>query len=315
MNIKALRLFRQTVLRGSLGAAAEAMNTSQPAASRLIAQLEHELRIALFERSGRRLSLTPDGEQFFREAEHIVAGIDEIPAIAGAIRDHARRRFRVMSAARIAQGLVAPALTRMRDAHPDIAMQIDLYSRTELEKRLGIGVYDVGIISLPVKTSLLDIRAVELVRVRAEALMHEAHPLAEHDVVTAADLAGQPLLGLCPGQIWRDHIDLFLKAGGVDCEHIVQTSSSLIACQMARDGAGVSIFDRLCAPAIDMTGAVMCPLWPERWLSFGYVYNEQDGPSAETDILVDTMQDVIEAMRAKSPAHAASIVPAGPHAG
>ncbi|MES1937389.1 LysR family transcriptional regulator [Salinisphaera hydrothermalis] len=308
MNIKALRLFRQTVIRGSLGAAAEAMNTSQPAASRLIAQLEHELRLTLFERSGRRLMLTEDGQQFFREAEHIVSGLDEIPAIADTIRDKGSRRFRVMSAARIAQGLVAPALTRMRAQHPEIAMQIDLYSRTELEKRLGVGVYDLGVISLPVSTSLLDIRSVELVRVRAEAMMHADHPLAAKEEITAHDLAGEPLLGLNPGQIWRDHVDLFLKAGGVDSEHIVQTSSSLIACQMARDGAGIAIFDRLCAPAIDMRGAVMRPLAPERWLSFGYVYSERDGPSAETELLVATMRDVVEAMRARGPSYRASIV-------
>lgn len=308
MNIKALRLFRQTVIRGSLGAAAEAMHTSQPAASRLIAQLEHELRLTLFERTARRLMLTEDGRQFFREAEHIVSGLDEIPAIADTIRDRSQRRFRVMSAARIAQGLVAPALTRMRAEHPEIAMQIDLYPRTELEKRLGVGVYDLGVISLPVTTSLLEIRSVELVRVRAEVMMHADHPLAARREITAKDLAGHSLLGLCPGQIWRDHVDLFLKAGGVDSEHVVQTSSSLIACQMARDGAGVAFLDRLCAPAIDMQGAVMRPLAPERWLSFGYVYSERDGPSRETMLLVDYMRDVIRTCRERGTEYRESVV-------
>lgn len=309
MNIKALRLFRQIVIQGSLAAAARSLHISQPAASRLIAQLESEIRINLFHRSRRRLLLTEEGERFFREAEHIVAGLDEIPTIAQAIRGRRSRQFRVLTAARIGQGIVAPALVRMRREHPEMEIQVDVYSRTQLEKQLGVGVYDLGVISLPVAHSLLEITASPLVKVRAEAIMQASHPLADRERITAEDLANEPMLGLGPGQIWRDHVDNFLSAGGVDAHHIVQCSSSLLACQMARDGAGISVLDRLCAPSIDMTGAVMRPLSPERWLSFGYVHSTRDGLSPAAEQFVACMQDVIADIRARSRADYDAIIP------
>lgn len=310
MNIKALRLFRQIVIQGSLAAAARALHISQPAASRLIAQLENEIHIHLFHRSKRRLLLTDEGERFFREAEHIVAGLDEIPAIAEAIRGRRARQFRVLTAARIGQGIVAPALVKMRQAHPDMEIRVDVYSRTQLEQQLGVGVYDLGVISLPVAHSLLDITAIPLVKVRAEAIMQASHPLAAQNQVTAEDLANEPMLGLGPGQVWRDHVDNFLSAGGVDARHIVQSSSSLLACQMARDGAGISVLDRLCAPSIDMTGAVMRPLAPERWLSFGYVHSTRDGLSPAAEQFVACMHEVIAEIRTRSPADHDAIIPA-----
>jgi len=309
MNIKALRLFRQIVIQGSLSAAARSLHISQPAASRLVAQLEAEVRIALFHRSHRRLLLTEEGERFFREAEHIVSGLDEIPRIASAIRERRAQRFRILTAARIGQGLVAPALVRMRALHPDMEIQVDVYSRTALEKQLGVGVYDMGVISLPVAHSLLEIVATPLVNVRAEAIMAADHPLASQASVSAQDLAAQPLLGLGRGQVWRDHIDNFLQSGGVEAHHQVQSSSSLLACQMARDGAGVAVLDRLCAPSIDMTGAVMRPLAPARWVSFGYVHTERDGLSQAARIFVACMREAIAEIRARSAADHASIVP------
>ncbi|KAA0018710.1 LysR family transcriptional regulator [Salinicola corii] len=309
MNIKALRLFRQIVIQGSLASAARELHISQPAASRLITQLEAEIHITLFHRSRRRLLLTDDGERFFREAEHIVAGLDEIPKITSNIRDRREQQFRVLAAARVGQGIVSPALVRMRRLHPEMQIHVDLYSRRQLEKRLGVGIYDLGVISLPVAHSLLKIEAVPLVKVRAEAIMSADHPLAAKAYVTAEDLANQPMLGLVPGQVWRDHVDNFLKAGGVDVDHIVQSSSSLLTCQMARDGAGIAVLDRLCAPSIDMAGAVMRPLYPERWLSFGYVYGERTGLSSTSKEFVDCMRDAIESIRAQSPVDSEAIIP------
>lgn len=78
---------------------------------------------------------------------------------------------------------------------------------------------------------------------------------------------------------------------------------------MARDGAGVAVLDRLCAPSIDMTGAVMHPLAPERWVSFGYVHTERDGLSQAARIFVACMREAIAEIRARSAADHASIVP------
>ena len=63
MDLKRLRTFVAVAEHGTVSKAAEVLNITQPALSRQIGSLEHEFGFELFERSGRRLLLTPRGEQ------------------------------------------------------------------------------------------------------------------------------------------------------------------------------------------------------------------------------------------------------------
>lgn len=308
MNVRGLRLFRLVVTTGSLSAAAESLSLSTSAASRLIALLEAELRLQLFHRTRRRLTLTAQGEVFYREAEHILAGFDEIPRIAGDIRSGAQSQLRLVTGPRIGQGLLAPALGLFRKAHPEIRVSVDMQSRFGIEGIVGTRVYDLGIISLPVAHPLVDIENRGLFRVRVEAVLPECHPLAAKASVTAKDLAAEPLLGLWPGQRWRKQIDDFFGSGGVRPRYAVETRSSLMACQLAREGAGVALLDRVCAQAIDLRGLAMRPLEPERWMLFGYVHQARQPLGASALAFLDCVRAVLERFRAQSAENAASVV-------
>ncbi|MBX3661922.1 MAG: LysR family transcriptional regulator [Burkholderiales bacterium] len=308
MNVRGLRLFRLVVTTGSLSAAAESLSLSTSAASRLIALLEAELRLQLFHRTRRRLTLTAQGEVFYREAEHILAGFDEIPRIAGDIRSGAQSQLRLVTGPRIGQGLLAPALGLFRKAHPEIRVSVDMQSRFGIEGIVGTRVYDLGIISLPVAHPLVDIENRGLFRVRVEAVLPERHPLAAKASVTAKDLAAEPLLGLWPGQRWRKQIDDFFGSGGVRPRYAVETRSSLMACQLAREGAGVALLDRVCAQAIDLRGLAMRPLEPERWMLFGYVHQARQPLGANALAFLDCVRAVLERFREQSAENAASVV-------
>ena len=200
--------------QGSLAAAAETMSISPPAASRLIALLEAEVRLQLFHRSRRRLQLTAQGQAFYREAEHILAGFDEIPRIAAAIRTEARGRLRLVTAPRIGRGIVSPALALFCRENPGIRASVDEQSRFGIEAQMGTRLYDLGIISLPVSHPFVEIENHPLFQVRMEAVLPAEHRLAAKPSLTAADLASEPLLGLWPGQPWRQQVDDFLRSGG-----------------------------------------------------------------------------------------------------
>jgi DNA-binding transcriptional LysR family regulator len=308
MNIRALRLFRLVVSAGSLSAAADSMNLSTPAASRLIAILETETRLQLFHRTRRRLTLTQQGELFYREAEHILSGFEEIPRIAADIRSRSQSQLRLVTGPRIGQSLLSPALALFRRAHPEIRVSVDMQSRFGMDGSVGTRLYDLGIISLPVSHPLVEIENHPLFRVRVEAVLPEGHRLASQRKVTAQDLAAEPLLGLWPGQRWRKQVDDFFGSGGVRPHYAVETRSSLMACQLARDGVGVALLDRVCAQAIDLRGLVMRPLEPERWILFGYVYQARQPLGANAQAFLGCVRDVLERFRAQGAENADSIV-------
>jgi len=309
VNIRALRLFHLVVARGSLSAAAEAMSLSPPAASRLITLLEAELRLPLFSRSRRRLTLTSQGEAFYQEAEHILAGFEEIPDIAAEIRTHAEGRLRLVTAPRIGQGIVSPALALFRREHPGIRISVDVESRLGIEARMGTRLFDLGIISLPVSHPQVEILNRPLFRVRMEAVLPASHALAAKAELSAADLADEPLLSLWPGQPWRQQVDDFFRSGGIRPDVAIETRSSLMACQLVRDGAGIAILDRICAQAIDLAGIAIRPLVPERWILFGYIHPTQRPPAANAIAFLDCLRRGIDTFRGRSTENADAVVP------
>lgn len=309
MNIKALKAFRLIVVNGSLAAAAKSLHLSQPAVSRLISLLEHETKLQLFYRTRRRLTLTPEGEAFYRQAEHLLAGFDEIPRIINDIKAKTGGHFRLVTAPRIGQGLVSPTLALMQRESPGVRCIVDIQSRFDLENSIGTRRYDIGIVSLPVSHSLIDIDNKPLLRVRAEALLPEDHPLASKAVLTAADLAPYPMLGLWPNQIWRQQVDDFFRSGGAVPTYTVETRSSLMACQMVRDGAGIAVLDRICAQAIDLNGLTLRPIEPARWISFGYIHQRGSTLSAHALHFLDCLNRVVAKLRVRGAEYENSIIP------
>jgi DNA-binding transcriptional LysR family regulator len=308
VNIKALRAFRLIVIEGSLAAAARRMNLSASAVSRLISLLETELKLALFHRTRRSLALTREGEAFYRDCQRILAGFEELPRIAANIRSMSPDQFRIVTAPRIAHGLVSPALTLMHEHHPQVTCSVDLQPRYDLETRVGTRQFDIGLVSLPVLHSLVEIESCPLFRVRAEALLPETHELADRAELSAEELAAEPLIGPWPGQIWRHMMDDFFQSGGTFANYAIETRSSHMACQLVRDGAGITILDRLSAQAVDLTGIAIRPLVPERWTVFGYVYPVGARPNENSIAFLECLREVIGRFRSRDPENEMAVV-------
>lgn len=308
MNFKSLRAFRLVVTQGSLAAAAQALNLSQPAVSRLIALLEEETRLRLFDRTRRRLILSEAGETFYRETRHILDGIDELPHIAQTVRAGANRPFRLVTGPRVGSALVAPALAMMRRAHPGVKCVVDVLSRFELENRSGIARYDLGVAALPVTHALLPIENRAICRARMEAVMAADHPLAGKAVVTAADLSRQPIIGMLPNMFGRQQADEFFRSEGVVPSYVVETTSSFMACQMARDGAGIALMDRLSIAMIDPAGMAVRPIDPPHWLSYGYIYHTGQVLGAEAETFLACLRAYLEEFRGRGGAEADAVI-------
>lgn len=306
MNLKALRAFQLIVEGGSLTAASKSLGLSQPAVSRLVALLEEELDLLLFNRSGRALRVTEQGAAFYVATRHILAGLAEIPSIAKDIQA-SDKQLKLVTTPRIAQGLISPAIERLRQANPKLKSTVDVLSRFDLDNLVGLRRFDLAIASLPVSHALVELENHPLFRVRLEAVMRADHPLAGKAHVTAADLADVNLVGLWEDQLWRQQMNEFMRFNGKIGHYVVETRSSLMACQLAIDGAGIAVFDRLSARGLDLSGVVMRPLEPERWITFGYVRHSDQKPSEMAGALIKCLRETLREFRKMSAENAASV--------
>ena len=77
MEMKQLKYFVEVARREHISDAALELNIAQSAISRQIAQLEKELNVTLFKRSGRNIILTAEGKQLLSEATQILDQLDK----------------------------------------------------------------------------------------------------------------------------------------------------------------------------------------------------------------------------------------------
>ncbi|CUJ97910.1 HTH-type transcriptional regulator GltC [Ruegeria denitrificans] len=270
MNIKALRAFRATLSEGSLVAASEILHRSQPAVSRLITGLEAELKLTLFDRSGRNLTPTPEGLAFYKEAGRILDNLDEVPRIAAEIKAGRTETLRIVTMPRIAQSLSAPAVARFMTENPDTNVSLDVRARREAGKWLAGREYDIGIGALPVDHP--GIVTKPLLRVRAQAVLPANHPLSSRDHLTADELATEPVIRLMHGLLLRDQLDDIFRSAGVTPTQTCEVAASQLACALVAEGAGVTIADELVAAQTTTGNLALVPMIPERWMTFGLLY-------------------------------------------
>ena len=86
MNLRHLRTFTAIVDAGGIHRAAGRLNLTQPAASRHIQALEAELGVLLFDRIGRRLHLTSEGEDMLRRSRRLQTEAESLTERASALR-------------------------------------------------------------------------------------------------------------------------------------------------------------------------------------------------------------------------------------
>jgi len=106
-----MRTFVEIVDRGSLTAAAESLDRSQPSVVRSLAALEKHLGALLLRRTTRRMSLTPEGQDYLERCRRILADVAEAERAVGQDIEEPRGYLRVTGPVEFGRKHLAPAIT------------------------------------------------------------------------------------------------------------------------------------------------------------------------------------------------------------
>lgn len=192
MNIRVIRYFIATVRAQSISAAAQQLFVTQPTLSRQFIELEEELGHKLFERSNRKIKLTPKGELFYARALEIVDLFDRTKAEVSAEDE-------VVGSINIAAGetpvirFLARAIRRFHDLAPKVQCNVVSGSELEISSGLRNGTTDIGIFIGTVDLS--DYDYIKLPQKDIWGLLTPINgPLAEKEFITVKDIVKVPLL-------------------------------------------------------------------------------------------------------------------------
>ena len=121
-----MAFFRVLMRCGSLSAAARELGLTTPAVSRRLALQEARLGVQLLNRTTRRISLTPEGEQYLTQARRILADIDDLESHLSQTKSAPRGLLRVNATLGFGRSHIAPVLSRFCKSYPEVQVQFHL---------------------------------------------------------------------------------------------------------------------------------------------------------------------------------------------
>lgn len=176
MNIRSLRYFLQVADQLNFNRAAERLNISQPVVTKVISQLEHEIGSKLFERTTRRVSLTPAGAVLLKEVRPLIAHVESVQQTVRHSVAERSGRFTLGYTTLAMQSVTPDLLRKFRTDHPDVEVEVrEMTTQAQIEALLSAEI-DVGFILTPVTHESLTIVPVH--RERLKLAIPDYHPHA-----------------------------------------------------------------------------------------------------------------------------------------
>ncbi len=129
-KIKAMQTFVRIVEANSFSKAAETLNLPRAALTATLQKLEAYLGTQLLQRTTRRLSLTPEGADYFRHCIDILRAVDTAElAFRGPEAKKPRGLLRINLPSTVGRTLVVPHLAQFHAAWPEVQLQLSLTDR------------------------------------------------------------------------------------------------------------------------------------------------------------------------------------------
>jgi DNA-binding transcriptional LysR family regulator len=124
VDLRLVEYFVAVVDHGTITKAAESLYIAQPSLSQAIRALERQLGVELFDRSGRQLTLTSDGEAFAGPARGILADAAKARTKVQAVRDLASGRLEISVLANLAIDPLPALTSRLLTEHPGLRITV-----------------------------------------------------------------------------------------------------------------------------------------------------------------------------------------------
>jgi len=295
VNLRQIEAFRTVMITGSVTGAAESLAVSQPAVSRLIADLEYSLGFDLFDRRrGHALQPTEDAEALFREVDKAFVGLDHLIKAGQDIQSLRQGYLRVMGPPFVANGLLAQAAATFLDSFPDVAVSVEARPHNEIIEMIALRQQDVGIAVLPVKHPAIDVR--RLKDYEAVCVVADGSPLAGERRIRLKQLQNEAFISNSPGTQIHLMTEQAFRSGGIRPRMRIDARTQEIACHMVARGKGVAILAEPLPPHIrHYPGAVIKPISPAMPVSLGILTSNLRPPSRRVREFVNVVRTICDA--------------------
>ncbi|SES37124.1 DNA-binding transcriptional regulator, LysR family [Tranquillimonas rosea] len=260
VSLRLLEIFAAMMRCATTVEAAEQLRISQPAVSAGLRQLETQLGLALFERTGRRLQPTAEAKDLY----------DEIRPVFGLMRSFSQRardmklgmagRLRIIATPPLGYSVAPVALRRFLESKPNASVAYDVRRLEHAVDAVQTGQADIGLVLAQERLGIVNVDVLQ--RSHMVALVPGDSPLADAPQVSAVDLEPFPLIGLEVGSNLGQLVSQAFSQVGAAYDPRIEVRYAATAAALAGKGLGVTVVDPFSAASNRVPGLLEKPFLP-----------------------------------------------------
>ncbi|WP_118183868.1 LysR substrate-binding domain-containing protein [Paraburkholderia phosphatilytica] len=260
LNAKQMEVFVAVMAHGSITAAAQHLNVSQPAVSRMIERFEHEAGFVAFERRRGKLVPTPESEIFFAEVTQVYRGLEYLNEVARDIGGARRGYLRVGVFPAFAEAWIGERITRYVADREDVLTSLIPMSTDSVFDAVSRQAVDLGI---ALRASDREgIRSEEICVSEIVCIVPKGHRLTGKQLIQPADLSGEDFISMSSKVKARTSIDAIFDSSGVERRIRAEAPWASTVCHLVAQGLGVSLVIRESAEEFAHLGYHMAAFRP-----------------------------------------------------
>jgi DNA-binding transcriptional LysR family regulator len=279
---------------GNIHRASQVLSMTQPAASKLLKDLEDVLGVQLFERLPRGMRPTWYGETMIRHARAALNSLNQANDELQAAKNGQFGQVNLGAITAPGVVLLPPAIAAIKEAHPNLRITIQIESSNVLLEQLYRGTLDVMIGRLSEEHDTDDLRYETIADEPVCAVARTGHPLFAQDQLKLTDLLEFCWIVPPVGSVMRHKFDLMFQE--LDLQQIsnrLETSSLLFLTKMMQDSDMVSIMASDVARYYAEHGLlrILPVVLPCEMEPFGFITRRDKPLSPAAQVLLTALKD------------------------
>lgn len=223
MNIDDLQAFLAVAKAGSFSIAGERLHLTQPAISKRIASLERSLGVTLFDRFGRKITLTEAGQALQEKARHILEDVADIHRVIANLAGEIRGPLTIGTSHHIGLHRLPPLLQRYVESYPAVHLDLHFMDSEAACRAVAQGELEIGVVTLPP----LPPERLKITPIWNDTLAlvcNRKHPLAANAVPSLTQLSEYAAILPGRGTYTREIFEAAIKAHNVTLKTAIETN-------------------------------------------------------------------------------------------
>lgn len=267
--LRQIEIFKALIEHGTVSRAAEVQHISQPAASKLLMNLEVDSGLKLFDRFKGRLTPTAHGLRLYEEVERIFAGVRQVESAIDLIRREDQGRLVVGVIPAFASTFIQRSTMSFLKRNPNVYCLFETIGSQWIAEHVIGRKLDVGLVSSRMESPYVVTEP--LLEHPLVCIMPVGHPLAKRKTVRPQDLNGVPFVSFSTVSYTGQKIAKLFESHNVNANVVLTADGSPTVCQFVAAGLGVSLVYPLFLAGLE-EHIVVRPFSPATPLEFRFCY-------------------------------------------